>query len=75
MFWTNQVQTGQCNRNVVSGRRIAGAMRSLINAKVLHETFLVPVLMYGNASKCMDKGVVRSDEGILWWFSHVERME
>ena len=50
-------------------------MRSLINAKVLHETFLVPVLMYGNASKCMDKGVVRSDEGILRWFSHVERME
>ena len=38
MFWTNQVQTGQCNRNVVSGRRIAGAMRSLINAKVLLRT-------------------------------------
>ena len=45
-----------CRRKVVSGRRDAGAIRSLVNARdlqlefarVLHETFLVPVLMYGN---------------------------
>ena len=41
-------------RNVTSGRRVAGAIRSLGNARdlqikwarVLHETLLVPVLMY-----------------------------
>ena len=46
----------QCSRKVASGRRVAGAIRSLVNAKdlqfecarVLHETLLVPVLMYGN---------------------------
>ena len=46
----------ECSREVVSGRRVAGAIRSLINARdfqlecarVLHETFLVPVLMYGS---------------------------
>ena len=46
----NQIQTRQ------SGRRVAGAIRSLVNArdfqlecaKVLHEIFFVPVLMYGS---------------------------
>ena len=41
---------------MANGSRIAGAIRSLVNARdlqlecarVLHETFLVPVLMYGN---------------------------
>ena len=45
----------QCCRKVASGRRIAGVIRSLVNvrglqlqcARVLHETLLVPVLMYG----------------------------
>ena len=45
----------ECNRKVASGRRVAGAIRSLVNARdlqlecarVLHETLLVPVLMYG----------------------------
>ena len=40
----------------MSGRRVAGAIRSLVNirdfqlecARVLHETLLVPVLMYGS---------------------------
>ena len=44
----------ECSRKVVSGRRVAGAIRSLVNARdlqldcagVLHETLLVPVLMY-----------------------------
>ena len=46
----------ECNRKVASGRRVAGSLRSLVNtkdlqlecARVLHETLLVPVLMYGN---------------------------
>ena len=41
---------------MASGRRVAGAIRSLVNARdlqleyarVLHETLLVPVFMYGN---------------------------
>ena len=45
----------QCCKKVASGRRIAGVIRSLVNvrglqlqcARVLHETLLVPVLMYG----------------------------
>ena len=45
----------QCNRKVASGRRAAGAISSVVIARylqlecarVLHETFLVPVLMYG----------------------------
>ena len=40
--------------NVVSGKRVAGAIRSLVNcrdlqlecARVLHETLFVPLLMY-----------------------------
>ena len=45
----------ECSTKVVSGRRVVGAIRSLVNAsdlqlgcaRVLHETLLVPVLMYG----------------------------
>ena len=32
----------------MSGRRVTGAIRSLVNARDLHETLLVPVLMNGN---------------------------
>ena len=43
----------------MSGRRVAGALRSLVNAmdlkigcaRVLHETLLVPVLKYGSETK------------------------
>ena len=38
------------SRKVVSVRRVAGAIRSLVNAEcamVLHESLLLPVLMYG----------------------------
>ena len=31
----NQVQMRQCRRKVASGRRVAGAMRSLVNARGL----------------------------------------
>ena len=45
-----------CSRKVANGRRVAGAIRSLVNArslwvecaKVLHESLLVPVLTYGS---------------------------
>ena len=45
-----------CSRNGASGKRVAGATRSLVKARdlqldcvtVLHETLLVPVLIYGN---------------------------
>ena len=47
------------SKKVASGRRAAGAIRSLVNdrdlhtewAKVLHETFLVPILTYGNEER------------------------
>ena len=45
----------ECYRKVASGRRVAVAVKPLVNrrclliecAKVLHEILLVPVLMYG----------------------------
>ena len=48
-----------------SGRRIAGAIRSLVNAtdlqlecaRVLHETLLVSVLMYGNETMLWRKKI------------------
>ena len=33
----------ECSRKVVSGRRVAGSIRSLVNAKVLDESLLAPV--------------------------------
>ena len=44
----NQVQIRQCSRKVMSGRRVAGVIRYLVNARVLHESLLVPVLTYGS---------------------------
>ena len=46
----------KCSRKVASGRMVAGAIRSLVNPRdlqlecdrLLHETLLVPVLMYGS---------------------------
>ena len=46
----------ECSRKVASGMRVAGAIRSLVNARdlqiecagILHETLLVPALMYGS---------------------------
>ena len=38
----------ECSRNVASGRRVAGAIRSLANARVLHESLLMHVFMYGD---------------------------
>ena len=52
----NQTQIEQCSRKVASGKRVAGAIRSLVNARylqlecarVLHETLFVLVLMNGS---------------------------
>ena len=46
----------ECSRKVTSGRRLVGAIRSLVNvrslqfecARVLHESLLVPVLTYSS---------------------------
>ena len=46
----------ECSMKVASGRRMTSAIRPLVNgrdlqlecARVLHETLLVPVLMYGS---------------------------
>ena len=46
----------KCNRKVASGRRVAYAIKSLVNARslqleytrVLHESLLVPVFTYGS---------------------------
>ena len=55
VFWANQVQIGtECSRKVASGRRVAGAIRFLVNARdfqlecarFFHETLLVHVLTY-----------------------------
>ena len=50
------IDGAECSRKVKSGRRVAGAIGSLVNARdlqpecarVLHKTFLVLVLMYGS---------------------------
>ena len=49
----------ECSRKVASGGREAGVIRSLVNAmslqlectRVLHESFLVTVLMYGSETQ------------------------
>ena len=53
----DELDTGEaaCSRKVVSGRRVAGAIRYLVNARsltlecarILHELLLVPFLTYG----------------------------
>ena len=39
----------ECSRKVASEKKIAGAIRSLVNGRyLLHESLLVPVLTYGS---------------------------
>ena len=38
----------ECSRKVANGRRVAGAIRSLANARDLQETLILPVLMYSS---------------------------
>ena len=54
MFWTSGTDGAECSRKVVSRRRVAGAIRSLVYAgdlqpecaRVLHEILIVSFLMY-----------------------------
>ena len=63
VFWMNL-----CHRKVASGKRVAGVIRSLVNARylqldcarVLHETLLVPLLIYGSETM-LGKGKERSE--------------
>ena len=56
VFWINQVQVWQCHWKVTSRKKVAGAISSLVNSnglqlecdRVLHETLLMPVLIYGS---------------------------
>ena len=61
----------ECRRKVASGWRIAGPIRSLVNAlslqlecaRVLHETLLVYFLMYGSETvewKMKEKSMIRA---------------
>ena len=53
----------ECNRKVASGSRVAGAIKSQVNARdlqlecarVLHETLLVSLLMYGSATMLVNR--------------------
>ena len=55
-FIESGTDEAKCSREVANGRRVAGATRSLVDARdlqlmwarVLHETLLVPVLMYSS---------------------------
>ena len=53
----------ECSKKVTSGRRVASAIRSLVNAsylqfdcaRVFHETLLVPVLTHGSETMLWKK--------------------
>ena len=55
VFEESGTDEAQCSRNVASMRRVASAIRSLVNARslqlecasVLHESLIVSILMYG----------------------------
>ena len=57
--WMNQSDGVECSTKEVSERKVASVIRSLVNARtlqlesarVLHESFLVPVLLYGRRKK------------------------
>ena len=75
-----------CNRKVESGSWVAGAIRSLVNARdfkfecarILHETLLVPFLMYGSETilwKEKEKSRIRDVQmGNLRGFLGIRRM-
>ena len=56
----------ECNRKVASGRRVAGTIRSLVNARdlqlecarVLHEILHVPFHMYGSETVMEREGEI-----------------
>ena len=70
VFWTHHGADGaECSRKVASGRRVAGTIRPLVNARdlqfkcsrVLHETLLVPVLMHFSETMLWnEKGIFKT---------------
>ena len=54
-----------CSRKVASGRKVAGAIRSLVNvrdlqleyARALQETLLVPVFIYGSETMLREEEI------------------
>ena len=56
----------KCSRNLVSRRGVAGSIMSLVNARdlqfecarVLHETLLDPVLIYGSEMMLCKEGKI-----------------
>ena len=56
VLYESGTDEAECSRKAASGRRVSGAIRSLVNARslqlecarVFHETLLVPILMYGS---------------------------
>ena len=59
----------ECRRKVASGRKVAGTIRSLVNARdlkhecgrVFHEALLMPVLLYGSETMiCIEKEKYRA---------------
>ena len=70
----------ECSRKVASGRRVAGAIRSLINvkslqlecARVFHKSLLVPVLTYGSETmiwKEKERSRIRAVQMDKFWFA------
>ena len=59
-FWANPAE---CCMKVASGRRVAGAISSLVNtkslqlecARIMHESLFMTVLMYGNETTIWKK--------------------
>ena len=53
----------ECSRKVANGRKVTGTIRFLVNARnlqlecarVLHETVLVPLLMYTSETRLWEK--------------------
>ena len=57
------MEDAECNRKVVNGRKVAGAIKSLLDvkrlslecARVLREGMLLPVLMYSSETMVWNK--------------------
>ena len=66
----------ECSRKVASGRRVASTIRSIVNvrdlqiecARELHETDLVPLLMYGS------KKMLRKEIRIILRIRRIDRV-
>ena len=67
---------GECSRKVVSGRRVAGAIRALVNARnlqfecaiVLHEPLLVPFLCMA-VRQCYERRRKDLELGLYKWIT------